>query len=154
MVAVWCLVSEKFTVNSDKSKDEFIQVMSALYDEKKYLTIEVKVGRPRTNQQNRSIRLYWSLMSDAMNNAGFSYKQFIEIVEANGVAVPWDGDKFGDEVWRRVQAAMYPETILKDGKPSTTKLKSDQVARVYDVVNLKIIEMTNGLHVDFPERDK
>ena len=147
-------MSEKFTVNSDRSKFEFMQAVSDLYDQKKYLTIEVKVGRPRTNQQNRSIRLYWSLMADAMNDAGFSYKQFIELVEANGVAVPWDGEKFGDEVWRRVQAAMYPETILKDGKPSTTKLKSDQVARVYDVVNLKIIEMTNGLHVPFPEKDK
>lgn len=147
-------MAEKFTVNSDRSKFEFMQSMSDLYDKNKYLTIEIKVGKPRTNLQNASIRLYWSLMADAMNDAGFSYKKFIELVEANGVAVPWDGEKFGDEVWRRVQAAMYPETILANGKPSTTKLKSDQVAKVYDVVNLKIIEMTNGLHVDFPERDK
>lgn len=147
-------MSEKFTINSDRSKFEVIQAVCDLYDQNKYLTIEVKVGKPRTNLQNASIRLYWSLMADAMNDAGFSYKQFIEVVEANGVAVPWDGEKFGDEVWRRVQAAMYPETILKDGRPSTTKLKSDQVAKVYDVVNLKIIDMTNGLHIDFPERDK
>lgn len=147
-------MSEKFIINSDRSKFEFMQKMSDLYDQKKYLTIEVKTGKPRTNLQNASIRRYWDLMANAMNDAGFSYKQFIELVEANGVAVPWDGEKFGDEVWRRVQAAMYPETILKDGKPSTTKLKSDQVAKVYDVVNLKIIDMTNGLQVDFPERDK
>lgn len=146
-------MSDQWTINSDSTKEAFIKHMEALYDSKKYLTIEVKVGKPRTNLQNASIRLYWSLMADAMNDAGFSYKQFIEIVEANGVAVPWDGDKFGDEVWRRVQAAMYPETILKDGRPSTTKLKSDQVAKVYDVVNLKIIDMTNGLHVPFPEKD-
>lgn len=146
-------MSEKFTVNSDRSKFEFMATMSDLYDKEKYLTIEVKVGKPRTNLQNASIRLYWSLMADAMNDAGFSYKQFIEIVEANGVAVPWDGEKFGDEVWRRVQAAMYPETIMANGKPSTTKLKSDQVAKVYDVVNLKIIDMTNGLHVGFPDKD-
>ena len=147
-------MSEQFTINSDRSKFEFMQAISDLYDQNKYLTVTVKTGKPRTNLQNASIRLYWDLMANAMNDAGFSYKQFIELVEANGVAVPWDGEKFGDEVWRRVQAAMYPETILKDGRPSTTKLKSDQVARVYDVVNLKIIEMTNGLHIPFPEKDK
>lgn len=147
-------MSSSYVINSEKTRYDFLKAMSDLYDEKKYLTIEIKTGKPRTNLQNASIHLYWSLMADAMNDAGFSYKQFIEVVEANGVAVPWDGEKFGDEVWRRVQAAMYPETILKDGKPSTTKLKSDQVAKVYDVVNLKIIDMTNGLHVDFPERDR
>ena len=123
-------MSESFTINSDRSKFEFMQAVSDLYDKNKYLTVKVSTGKPRTNLQNASIRLYWSLMADAMNDAGFSYKQFIELVEDNGVAVPWDGEKFGDEVWRRVQAAMYPETILKDGRPSTTRLKSDQVAKV------------------------
>lgn len=147
-------MSKPDIINSDRSKFEFLKKVSDLYDEKKYLSITIKTGKPRTNLQNASIRLYWDLMANAMNDAGFSYKQFIEVIESNGVDVPWDGDKFGDEVWRRVQKVMYPETILKDGRPSTTKLKSDQVAKVYDVVNLKIIEMTNGLHVSFPERER
>ena len=145
---------DSWTVNSEQSKKAFLKHMEKLYDEKKYLTITVKTNKPRTNTQNASIRLYWSLLAEAMNDAGFSYWQFIELIERRGVEVPWDSEKIGDEVWRRVQGAMYPDTILANGKPSTTQLKTDQVAKVYDVVNQKIIDLTNGLCVPFPNKDR
>lgn len=146
-------MSEQWGVNSDHSLETFITHVRSEYKKKKYLNIKVASTKTRSNPQNASIRLYWSLMAEAMNDAGFSYIEFIRIMQAKGVEVPWDGNKFGDTVWRSVQAAMFPETILKGGHCSTTKLKSHEVTAVYDVVNRKIIEMTNGLHVMFPNKD-
>ncbi|MBL4800182.1 MAG: hypothetical protein JKY50_22530 [Oleispira sp.] len=144
-------MSEKFTVNSDKSKAEFMQAVSDLYDQKKYLTIEVKVGKPRTSPQRKGIEVYCNAMSELLNDAGYDYTGFIAHINDNGVVVPWDQEKFKD-AWRLVQAAMYPETVIK-GVAKTHKLKADEVTKVYEVVNKKFSEVW-GVGMTFPERDK
>ena len=63
-------MGNKFVINSDRSKFEFMQSMSDLYDKNKYLTIEVKVGKPRTNQQRKSIEVYCSEMAGFLNDSG------------------------------------------------------------------------------------
>lgn len=51
-----------------------------------------------------------------------------------------------------VQGAMFPETKLEDGTVTTTKLERKQVSQVYDVVNSKMIDLTNGVSVPFPDK--
>lgn len=144
-------MAEKYVINSDKSKAEFIQSMSDLYDENKYLTIEVKTGRPRTSPQRKGIEVYCNAMSELLNDAGYDYTGFIAHINDNGVVIPWDQEKVKD-AWRLVQAAMYPETVIK-GVAKTHKLKSDEVTKVYEVFNRKFGE-TWGVSMKFPERDK
>ena len=114
-------------------------------DESKEYTVEVKQVRDsRTDQQRKAIEMYCKLMSAALNDAGFSYTGFVEIVAKNGVQVPFDQIKF-KESWRMVQIAMT-------GKKSTADLNSDEVTKIYDVVNQKFIDMTNGVSIEFPNR--
>ena len=135
----------KFDLKCPKDWELFTMYLADKVDESKEYTVEVKQVRDnRTDQQRKAIELYCKLMSAALNDAGFSYTNFVEIVAKNGVQVPFDKDKF-KESWRMVQIAMT-------GKKSTADLNSDEVTKIYDVLNAKFIDMTNGVSVEFPNR--
>jgi TPR repeat protein len=142
-------MAESFTINSDRSRDEFLEAVAALYDKKKYLTIEVKLGKPRTSNQRKGIEVYCKAMSDGLNDAGYDYTGFLAYIERNGVAVPWSQERF-KSAWRMVQAAMFPDTVIK-GEAKTHKLNADEVTEVYEVVNRKFGEVW-GVSMQFPER--
>lgn len=118
-------------------------------DQAKHYRIDmVNPRNTRTDQQRKSIELYCKLMSKALNDGGFDFSDFSRAIEHNGTTIPWDHDGrlFKEHVWRRVQRAMLD-------KESTTELNSDEVSRVYDVINRKFIEMTNrGISIQFPNR--
>ena len=130
-------MSEKFVINSDRSKFEFMKSMSDLYDQKKYLTIEVKVGKPRTNQQRKSIEVYCSEMAGFLNDRGIDYVQWEEYKKAKGVETPWSQELFKG-VFRDYAAALFPDIVNKKGVASTSKLSSKQVTEAYELVNMRI----------------
>lgn len=130
-------MSEKFTINSDKSKAEFIQAVSDLYDQKKYLTIEVKTRKPRTNQQRKSIEVYCSEMAGFLNDRGIDYVQWEEYKKAKGVETPWSQELFKG-VFRDYAAALFPDIVNKKGVASTSRLSSKQVTEAYELVNMRI----------------
>ena len=135
----------KFDLKCPKDWELFTMYLADKVDESKEYTVEVKRVRDnRTDQQRKAIEMYCKLMSAALNDAGFSYTGFVEIVAKNGVQVPFDQIKF-KESWRMVQIAMT-------GKKSTADLNSDEVTKIYDVVNQKFIDMTNGVSIEFPNR--
>ena len=134
-----------FDLKCPKDWELFAEYMGEKIDESQHYRIEiVKVRDTRTTQQRKSIELYCKLMSEALNDAGFSYTDFVKIVAENGVQVPFDQVKF-KEAWRTVQKAMF-------NKESTTELSTTEVSQVYDVLNQKFIDMTNGVSVPFPDR--
>jgi len=135
----------KFDLKCPKDWELYQAYLVEKVDDSKHYTIEVKkVQDSRTSQQRKSIELYCKLMSEALNDAGFSYTNFVQVVAKNGVQVPFDQAKF-KESWRLVQKAMFK-------KESTADLTSTEVTQVYDVLNQKFIDMTNGVSVEFPNR--
>jgi len=93
----------------------------------------------RTTLQNRAMHKWWSIISKKLNDAGWTKKKYYEVKE---VDIDWTPESFGEDVWRGIQEAMYQHR-------STSKLETDQVSKVYEVVN-KHIGNTCGVSEPFP----
>lgn len=92
----------------------------------------------RTGKQNNALHLYFTLLADEMNSAGYDMKKVIR----QEVDIPWNTYSVKEYLWRPVQEAQL-------GKKSTTKLTKDEIDKIYDTVNRVIGERT-GIHVPFP----
>jgi hypothetical protein len=96
----------------------------------------------RTALQNRSIHKYWAIIVEKLNAAGWTKKKYYEVKE---VDIEWTPESFGEDVWRGIQDAMYQHR-------KTSKLETEQVSRVYEVVN-KHMANTCGVSEDFPSKE-
>lgn len=134
----------KFSLKCPGDWEKFAEYLGSVNEADEY-SVEIKrVRDTRTNQQRKSIELYCKLLSETLNDAGFSYTSFIRVINSNGVQVPWTRER-AKEAWRMIQIAMTK-------KESTAKLDSVEVSQIYDVMNAKFIDMTNGASVPFPDR--
>ena len=98
--------------------------------------------KKRTSTQNAAMHKYFQLMAQALNEAGYSYKDFIELVEKRGNQVAWTETNFKETGWRIVQKAMF-------NKESTSELETHEVTQVYDVINSRFAELA-GVSMEFP----
>ena len=98
--------------------------------------------KKRTSTQNAAMHKYFELMSEALNDAGFSYKEFVELIEKNGNQVEWTESNFKETGWRLVQKALF-------NKESTTELETHEVTQVYEVINRRFAELA-GVSMEFP----
>ena len=96
----------------------------------------------RTNKQNSSLWLYFSLLADELNNSGYDMK----VVLKPEVDISWNKDTVHDYLWLPIQ-----DVMLK--KDSTTKLESKEIDKVYDILNRHISEKF-GITVPFPSNEE
>jgi|TARA_S200002703_G_scaffold98191_1_gene84882 hypothetical protein len=94
----------------------------------------------RSDQQNKAMHVYFALVSEALNEAGYGVKRFFE--EVKKVEIDWSEGQVKENIWRPVQQAMTE-------KYSTTELEKIEVSAVYEQVNKVLSEI--GIHVPFPE---
>ena len=108
---------------------------------KKYRIEEIE--SKRSGQQNRSLHLYFNLLADEFNNAGYS----VQIVLKEKIDLDWTTEMVKDLLWRPAQ-----EAILK--KKSTTELKkTEDIDKVWEHLN-RHISQKFGIHVPFPHQDE
>jgi len=88
----------KYTINSEQSKADFMLAMSALYDQHKFLRVEVKTGQQRTNKQNAALHVFLTQLSEALNDSGFDMKRTLD----NDFDIPWNLDNAKEFLWRPV----------------------------------------------------
>lgn len=98
----------------------------------------------RTTKQNNSLHVYFQILADRLNEAGLTVRQVIEHINKSGVEIEWT-EKLTKELWRGVQKAQLQ-------KSSTTKLTTDEVDKVYKVLDRFLLEEF-GLDVPFPSDD-
>ncbi|NKQ38564.1 MAG: hypothetical protein HF967_03660 [Methanosarcinales archaeon] len=99
----------------------------------------VKIRSKRTSQQNNALHLYFKLLANALNDAGFDMKKVIR----KEIDIPWNGMTVKEYIWRPVQ-----KIFLR--KNSTTKLdKIKEIDQIYDIVN-RIISERCGISIPFP----
>ena len=93
----------------------------------------------RTLKQNSALHLYFTLLAEALNDAGFDAKKTLK----PEIEIPWSPEMIKELIWRPVQ-----EIYLR--KKSTTQLdKQKDIDIIYEIVNRHIGERT-GIHVPFP----
>ena len=97
--------------------------------------------KQRTIQQNRSLHLYFTLLADELNAAGYDMRSTLK----PGVDIPWAPELVKQYLWKGIQEAML-------GKESTTELTSAEIDKVYETLNRHLAE-TTGVHVAFPSKE-
>jgi len=92
----------------------------------------------RTAQQNKALHVLFTLLADALNDAGLDMRKVIK----EDVRIPWHGDTIKEYIWRPVQKVQL-------GKDSTTALTTKEIDEVFETINRYLGEKF-GLHVPFP----
>lgn len=97
------------------------------------------IPKPRTDQQNRALHLWFQLVADELNNAGYT----VQLVLQQKMDLDWDKNSVKELLWRSAQKA-----LLK--KRSTTELsKQEDIDRVFEHLNRHLGEKFE-IHVPFP----
>lgn len=96
----------------------------------------------RTVKQNSAMQKYWRIMTQKLNDGGWTKKKYYEVKE---VDIDWTPESFGEDIWRGIQEAMYQHR-------KTSKLTTEQVTKVYEVVN-NHLGTTCGVSDVFPSMD-
>lgn len=97
------------------------------------------IPKPRTAQQNRALHLWFEMLAQEFNGAGYT----VQLVLSKKIDLDWDKGKIKELLWRPAQQAIL-------GKKSTTELsKQEDIDRVYEHLNRHLAEKFE-LHVPFP----
>lgn len=110
----------------------------------KSFTVEITDGieyTTRTTTQNSALHVFFRLLAEALNDAGYDMKRVIK----PEVDIPWNERSVKEFLWKPIQHAVID-------KDSTTRLDTKQVSQVYDVLNRHLAEKF-GVSVPFPQRD-
>lgn len=97
----------------------------------------------RTELQNRSIHLYMTWLSEALNNAGYDMIKTLAALSSK-IGIPWTPSAIKERLWRPVQETSY-------GMESTTKLDRGEVGAVYEALNA-VTSSQLGVSVPFPDK--
>lgn len=92
----------------------------------------------RTPPQNNALHVYFRLLADELNNAGWDMKKTLK----QSIDIPWSEDRVKEFLWKPIQDAQ-----LK--KKSTTELTTTEVDKIYDTLNRHLGEKL-GIFVRFP----
>jgi hypothetical protein len=134
-------MAEKFIVNSEVSRAEFLAMASKLYDEHKHVTFSYSLGRSRTLTQNRALHKYCQMLADALNESGLDQRNVLK----PEVDIPWTQNAVKENLWRPIQVAVT-------GLDSTTKPETSQYSAIYEVLN-RHLAMKLGISVPWPCKD-
>ena len=133
---------DRWVVNSDTTKEDFMRVVEKLHEDHKYCEFSVKTGRQRTKPQNRALHKYCELLSTAFNDAGLDVHHTL----SHGIEVPWSPLLVKELIWKKVQ---IPLLNIK----STTQLDRKQCSEVYEVIN-RHTATTFGISMPFPHKEQ
>jgi len=95
----------------------------------------------RTKHQNRALHLYFTLLAEALNNAGLDQRKVLK----PSVAIPWDAKSVKDQLWRQIQQAQVH-------KRSTTELDTKETTLIYETLNRHLGEKF-GVSILWPSED-
>lgn len=99
---------------------------------------DAPVSKQRTLTQNSALHLFFSLVTETLNDAGLDMKHVIK----EEVSIDWTPDMVKNYLWRPVQKAML-------GKDSTTELTKIEVGQVYETLN-RFLGEKFAVHVPWP----
>lgn len=92
-------------------------------------------SKTRSNAQNNALHLYFSMIADQLNNAGYTF------TNALGLEIPFTMTLIKESIWKPTQKDMF-------GIDSTTKLTTQMINELIDVFSKHFGE--RGIYVEFP----
>ena len=136
---------ETITINSLPALAKALTMLDEEWHKDHFLEIKiVRRAKQRTDQQRKAIEVYCRDLAYTLNRAGLDQRKVFAAMREDGIDIPWRQETAKDSLWRPIQVAIL-------GKESTTKLSTDEVSRVYDVLN-RWTGQTFGVSVPFPDK--
>jgi hypothetical protein len=120
---------KRWVVNSEFTKDQFLEYAEKLFEDHKYVTFTWVIGRKRSQAQNNALHLWLAHLAGVLNDAGLDMKKTLK-PQAD---IPWTADRAKEFLWRPVQ-----KVVLE--KESTTEPTTSEMVLVYEVLNRHMIE--------------
>lgn len=96
----------------------------------------------RTLQQNKALHVFFQNVADKLNEAGLDLRAVLK----PHVEIPWSKELVKEHLWRPIQE-------LQLRKQSTTELTTDEVSKVYEVLN-RFLGEKHGIYVPFPSEEE
>ena len=126
--------------NSSEPTAKALQEAKKLVESFGLKAADVKpVMSQRTSQQNAALHLFFTQLSEELNEKGLDMRHLIR----PEIELSWTPYNVKEYLWRPLQKALT-------GKKSTTKLdKTQEIDLIYDNLNRIITERTKG-EVQFP----
>ena len=91
----------------------------------------------RTDQQRKALFLMFKQLAQILNDSGIDFKSFPLAID-----VPWSAITVKEIIWKRVSEAYCQ-------KESTKNLTTDEINKIFEVIILKVSELT-GQTLQFP----
>lgn len=134
--------SKELKLVPDNTK-EWLDYLISMDGQKLVLDIKKETG-VRTDDQNRSLHLYYEHLAQALNEAGHTFK--FQLGDKT-VELDWDKDLIKQNIWKPIQKALT-------GKGSTKNLdKVSEIDRIYDHLNRFFSAKPFFIHVPFPSEE-
>ena len=99
--------------------------------------MENKPEKPRTQQQNKALHVYFQLVAEKLNEAGLDMRVVLE----PEIDIPWTSETIKNYLWRPIQKIQLQ-------KDSTTELTTKEIDIVYETMNRHIAKF--GITEPFP----
>jgi len=93
----------------------------------------------RTPTQNKALHLFFRLLADELNGAGFDIQKTMK----KDFEIPWNEHTVKHLIWHKVQEVMTD-------KESTADLDTKEIDQIYQVVTRHLAQ-TTGVSVAFPD---
>lgn len=135
-------MSDEIIINSEHSKKLYLDYVSKMFDEHKYLRMPpIKTGKQRSNLQNAALHKYLGMLADELNDAGLDMKRTLK----QDVDIPWNTESAKEYLWRPIQKSLT-------GKVSTTKPSTKDYPYIYDVLSRHLIDKFS-IFVQWPSKE-
>jgi hypothetical protein len=120
---------------SDDIKDVAEFIRNKFKFDFKLRILDIKnVKETRTDQQNKSLHLFFSQLAEALNEKHCDMRMIIR----DDIEIEWSKETVKSYLWKPLQKALY-------GKTSTTELfKGGEIDKIYDYIVKIISERTKG----------
>ena len=126
--------------NSTHTREMFLRQAKELMEERPYVVWEIDFGKPRTSKQNNALHVFCRLVSEELNDKGFSVESFFK----DGVEIPFSAEIVKEHIWRPIQKAITD-------KESTSDLTTLEVQSTYENVNRAL--SNKGIHIPWPQME-
>jgi len=94
----------------------------------------------RSEQQNRALWTFLTLLSDSLNSAGLEMRQVLKPT----YHIPWTKDLCHDLLWIPIQKALYKTASTKE----LTKL--EQIDKIHEIIMRELGEKHGLEYIPFP----
>ena len=127
-------------IKTESDRQEAIKVLTEKPLGEYGFGLEFQDGK-RTPPQNRGMHLYFTMLANALNDAGLDMRKFLK----PEIDIPWTPQSIKKELWAKIQIAYCD-------KESTTELTRKEVSEIYEIL-ARHLSQKHSIFVAFPEQE-